>query len=80
LQSIINPGGKVKKEELSEEEKEKKMRQFTKENQKIIKEFGMLQKFEDSKRFLMDGKTHLGQQKLKPFLFRSRTQCCGSDP
>jgi cell division cycle protein 37 len=69
LQSIINPGGKAKKEELSEEEKEKKMRQFTKENQKIIKEFGMLQKFEDSKRFLMDGKTHLGQQKLKSFLF-----------
>ena len=39
------------------------MRQFTKENEKIMKEYGMLQKFEDSKKYLMDGRTHLGEGK-----------------
>jgi cell division cycle protein 37 len=47
---------------LSEEEKEKKMKTFVKENEKIIKEYGMLQKFDDSKKFLMDGRSHLGKE------------------
>jgi cell division cycle protein 37 len=45
---------------MSEEEKEQKMKKFVKENEKLIKEYGMLQKFDDSKKFLMDGRTHLG--------------------
>ncbi|XP_076237413.1 cell division cycle protein 37 [Calliopsis andreniformis] len=39
---------------LSDEEKEKRMKQFVKENEKKLKEFGMLRKFDDSKRFLTD--------------------------
>ena len=52
---------KLKKEELSEEEKEKRMKKFVKENEKLIKEYGMLQRFDVSKKFLMDGRTHLGE-------------------
>ena len=36
------------------------------ENEKLIKEYGMLRKFDDSKKFLMDGRMHLG--KAKTFL------------
>ena len=62
---------KLKKEELSEEEKEKRMKKFVKENEKLIKEYGMLQRFDDSKKFLMDGRTHLGEELAyqKKFLF-----------
>ena len=58
--TIINTAP-VPREELSEEEKERRMKKFVKENEKLIKEYGMLQKFDDSKRFLLDGKTHLGK-------------------
>lgn len=37
---------------LSDEEKEKRMKQFVKENEKKLKEFGMLRKYEDSRKFL----------------------------
>merc|ERR1711962_1868287 len=57
--TIMNTQPKPKMEELTEEEREKKMKKFVKENEKQIKEFGMLKKFDDSKRFLMDGMTHL---------------------
>ncbi|KAG6804425.1 hsp90 co-chaperone Cdc37 [Apis mellifera caucasica] len=39
---------------LSDEEKEKKMKEFVKENEKKLKEFGMLRRYEDSKKFLAD--------------------------
>ncbi|KAK9296668.1 hypothetical protein QLX08_009391 [Tetragonisca angustula] len=39
---------------LSDEEKEKKMKEFVKENEKKLKEFGMLGRYEDSKKFLQD--------------------------
>lgn len=39
---------------LSDEEKEKRMKQFVKENEKKLKEFGMLRKYDDSKKFLSD--------------------------
>jgi cell division cycle protein 37 len=39
---------------LSDEEKEKRMKQFVKENEKKLKEFGMLRKYDDSKKFLQD--------------------------
>ena len=38
------------------------MKQFVKDNQKLIKEYGMIRKFDDSKKFLMDGKTHLASE------------------
>lgn len=43
-----------KKPQLSDEDKEKRMKDFVKENEKLIKQFGMLQKYDDSKRFLLD--------------------------
>lgn len=39
---------------LSDEEKEKRMKQFVKENEKQLKEFGMLRKYDDSKKFLSE--------------------------
>lgn len=39
---------------LTDEEKEKRMKQFVKENEKKLKEFGMLRKYSDSKKFLTD--------------------------
>lgn len=41
-------------EELSEEEKEHRMRDFVKDNEKLLKQFGMLRKYDDSKKFLLD--------------------------
>lgn len=39
---------------LSDEEKEKRMKQFVKENENKLKEFGILRKYDDSKKFLLD--------------------------
>ncbi|CAL7936526.1 unnamed protein product [Xylocopa violacea] len=39
---------------LSDEEKEKRMKEFVKENEKKLKQFGMLRKYEDSKKFLAE--------------------------
>lgn len=54
--TVINKKLPRKDEEalLSDEEKEKRMRQYVKENEKKLKEFGMLRKYDDSKRFLQD--------------------------
>lgn len=41
-------------DDLSEEEKEVKMRDFVKDNEKALKQFGMLRKYDDSKKFLLD--------------------------
>lgn len=41
-------------DELTDEEKEQKMRDFVKENEKILKQYGILRKFDDSKKFLLD--------------------------
>merc|ERR1719384_2959456 len=66
--TIVNTGVKPKYEELSEEEREKKMKQFVKDNEKLMKEYGMLQKFDDSKKFLMDGRTHLASDETANYL------------
>lgn len=39
---------------LSDEEKEKRMKQFVKDNEKKLKQFGMLRKYDDSKNFLQE--------------------------
>jgi len=66
--TIVNTAPKPNSEDMSEEEREKKMKQFVKDNQKLIKEYGMLQKFDDSKRFLMDGKSHLACEETANYL------------
>jgi len=57
-----------KTEELTEEEKEERMKKFVKENKKLIKDYGMLQKFDDSKAFLLDGRTHLACDETANYL------------
>lgn len=41
-----------KSENLTEEEREKRMQKFIKENEKDLQHFGMLRKYEDSRQFL----------------------------
>ncbi|XP_054272354.1 hsp90 co-chaperone Cdc37 isoform X2 [Macrosteles quadrilineatus] len=50
---VNNPPPKVK-ENLTEEEKEQRMRKFIKENEKLLKQYGMLRKYDDSRRFLQE--------------------------
>ncbi|XP_063695897.1 hsp90 co-chaperone Cdc37 [Culicoides brevitarsis] len=53
--TIINkPKPRPKYDEMSEEEKERHLKEFILENKQLVKEFGMLRKYDDSKRFLMD--------------------------
>jgi len=66
--TILNTAPKLKNDDLSEEEREKKMKKFVKENEKVIKEYGMLQKFDDSKKFLMEGKTELACDETANYL------------
>merc|ERR1719347_415828 len=66
--TIVNTMAKPTNEELTEEEREKKMKKFVKENEKKIKDYGMLKKFDDSKKFLMDGNTHLACDETANYL------------
>lgn len=52
--TVFNTDAKKKQEELSEEEREKRTREFFKKHEKEIKAYGMLQKFDDSKRHLQE--------------------------
>lgn len=54
--TVINTKSPRKDEDagLTDEEKEKRMKQFVKENEKKLKEFGMLRKYDDSKKFLQE--------------------------
>ncbi|CAH4027626.1 hsp90 co-chaperone Cdc37 [Pieris brassicae] len=51
--TVINTKATRSKEEnLTEEEKEARMKKFIDENEKLLKKFGMLRKYDDSKQFL----------------------------
>ncbi|XP_034659037.1 hsp90 co-chaperone Cdc37 [Drosophila subobscura] len=53
--TVINKkAGRKPDENLSEEEREQRMKQFVKENEKLCKQYGMLRKYDDSKRFLQE--------------------------
>jgi cell division cycle protein 37 len=39
---------------MTDEEKEQHMKKFIKDNEKLIKQYGMLRRFDDSKKFLLD--------------------------
>ncbi|XP_037936620.1 hsp90 co-chaperone Cdc37-like [Teleopsis dalmanni] len=41
-------------EELTEEQRQERMSKFVKENEKLCKQYGMLRKYDDSKRFLQE--------------------------
>lgn len=66
--TILNKQPKLQtEEELSEEEREERMREFVAQYEEECKEFGMLRKFEDSKRFL-NSKPHLVNENLANYL------------
>lgn len=51
--TVINKNaGRKPDENLTEEEREQHLKQFVKDNEKLCKEYGMLRKYDDSKRFL----------------------------
>lgn len=53
--TIINKQpSKPSYDDLSEAEKEIQMKDFVNKNEKILKQFGMLRKYDDSKKFLLD--------------------------
>ncbi|KAK2717960.1 hsp90 co-chaperone Cdc37-like [Artemia franciscana] len=53
--TVINKQEKGKtQEELTDEEKEKRLREFSQKYEKEIKHYGMLRKFEDSKKYMME--------------------------
>jgi len=61
--TVINKkAGRKADENLSEEEREQRMKQFVKENEKLCKQYGMLRKYDDSKRFLQDHLQLVGEE------------------
>lgn len=52
--TIINKPQKIQPAPLTDEEKEKRYKTFVDKNEKKIKEFGMLSKWDDCKKFLMN--------------------------
>lgn len=52
--TVINKSAINKKEELSEDQKELNLKEFIKKYEKKMKEYGMMRKYEDSKKFLRD--------------------------
>lgn len=53
--TIINKKEETKSyDEMTDEEKEQHMKQFVKDNEKLIKQYGMLRRYDDSKKFLIE--------------------------
>lgn len=52
--TVLNKALPRKEENISEEEKERKQKKFVDENEKLLKNYGMLRKYDDSKRFLQE--------------------------
>lgn len=52
--TIINKPQKIQSAPLTEEEKERRYKDFVDKNEKKIKEFGMLSKWDDCKKFLLE--------------------------
>ncbi|ELT99118.1 hypothetical protein CAPTEDRAFT_183144 [Capitella teleta] len=52
--TIINKNSSRKDENLSEDEKWERQQQFTDKNERLMKKFGMLRKYEDSQAFLTE--------------------------
>lgn len=65
--TIINKTTKPSYDDLSEEEKEVRMRDFVKDNKKILEQFGMLRRYDDSKKFLLDH-SHLACESTANYL------------
>ena len=59
--TVLNVKPKPKNEQLTDEERAERFKEFKKNNKKRLEEFGLLQKYTDSRRFLLvrtDWTTH----------------------
>lgn len=52
--TVINKSAINRKQELTEDQKEMNLKEFIKANEKQLKQYGMLRKYEDSKKYLRD--------------------------
>ncbi|XP_013381693.1 hsp90 co-chaperone Cdc37 [Lingula anatina] len=52
--TVINKSTPAKKEVLTDEERSKRQTEFTKQNEKLLKKFGMFRRYEDSEQFLLE--------------------------
>jgi len=74
--TVVNPGGPRKAEELSDEEREIKTREFFKKHEKSLKAYGMLQKYDDSKRFLQENPDLVCEETANYLGIKRSTQNC----
>ena len=65
---VRNTEADSKASDTKKEDREKKMKKFVKDNEKLMKEYGMLQKFDDSKKFLMTDNSHLACEETANYL------------
>ncbi|CAG0922784.1 unnamed protein product [Notodromas monacha] len=52
--TVINTGSKKKDDDLTEEERERLTQKFYQDNESLLKKYGMLKRFEDSKKILTE--------------------------
>lgn len=65
--TVINKDMPRKDDNLTEEEREKRIVKFVKENEKKIKEYGMFRRYEDSRKFLEENR-HLACEDTANYL------------
>lgn len=65
--TVVNKKSPRQQDDKSEEEREQEMKIFVKENEKIIKQYGMFRKYDDSKKFLMEH-PHLASENTANYL------------
>lgn len=65
--TIINKQEPRKPENLTEEEKVDRLQKFTAENEKLMKKFGMMRKYDDSQEFLLEH-SHLACEETANYL------------
>lgn len=65
--TVINTKAKPSYDDLTDEEKEVKMRDFVKDNKKIIEQYGMLRRYDDSRKFLLEH-SHLACESTANYL------------
>ncbi|KAI5706757.1 hypothetical protein M8J76_007848 [Diaphorina citri] len=65
--TVVNKKPPLQQGEKSDEEKEQEMKAFVKENEKLIKQYGMFRKYDDSKKFLSEH-PHLASENTANYL------------
>jgi len=65
--TVINTKAKADTKSLTDEEKAEKLQAFTKANESLMKQFGLLRKYQDSKKFLLEH-NHLACEETTSYL------------